>query len=479
MSTSLEHIASFRDPVRGPIKFGEALASVIDTYEVQRLHYIRQLSTVYLVHRSANHTRFEHSIGVAHLASKAIRDLQLKKDLPKGVSLSADDRMAEECAGIIHDVGHGPFGHMTESVLAWLGIEPCEHESYTREVIKGKFEDMDKEQIQRYPHKKSLSSVLDTIGKILNLGVEEIASLATGEFRPDKYFMAQLIHSPIDVDRFDFLSRDAYFVGLGRGSVDVDTLVGALTVVRTEHRPKQPWPANELAVDIGALIATEAMLTTRDHMYAEVYSHAVNRVAQAMLVRATVRLPAVRKSYRELLRLTDHGLLSKLRTDGDDYGRLVAWCVENRRVFQRVPELEYTYDDLILAGKWDEFTRYINSPTKNIELENELASELNPKPAEGEIIVDLPDPRRARFVEAGANICTRKSARPLSEVSPLVRFLNDTTMKRRWRMMVFVSFPKDDIRYSNLVRKFRDRFKLGEPSEYPVPQVMPSALRET
>ena len=468
MSGPLEGSAFFRDPVHGPIRFGEPASSIIDTYEVQRLQYIRQLSTVYLVHRSANHTRFEHSIGVAHLAGQAIRNLQLAKDLPEGVTLSAEDRMIVEIAGIVHDAGHGPFGHVTESVLAWSGVEPNDHETFTRAVINGEFQEEDGEQIRRYPGGKSLLSKLDAIMENLGITTQELAYLATGRFHPKKDFMAQLISSPTDVDRLDFLARDTYFVGLGRGIIDIDTVAGALTVVTTESGPERPWPANELAVDIQALAAIEATLAVRDHMYAEVYSLPINRAAQAMLLRATKRLLDGNKiSYKEFVRLTDHSLLLMLRSEGDDYCRDVAWRIENRRILQRVPELEYTYYDLETAQKWDEFVRYIDNPRKNVDLENEFASRMNPRPADGEIIVDLPHPKRARFVEADAKIRTRGSARSLVEVSPLVRFINETALRRRWRMMVFVPFSQQDPRYSLLVKEFRERFGLGEPSEYP------------
>jgi hypothetical protein len=459
--------AHFRDPIHGHIFFEKAPAAVLATYEIQRLQCVRQLSTCYLVYRSANHTRFEHSVGVAYLAGKAVHTLQLAEgSLPPKIKLDSRDRLVAEIAGIIHDAGHGPFGHMCETVLQWTGASIHEHEEITHQVVRGEFHDIDKE---HFCGLEPLSSVLEKIGKSprVNMTLEEFASMVKGELPPERLFLAELISSPIDVDRIDFIPRDTMFVGTSQGGVDVDSLVRSFRVVETTPTmTNRLWPANELAIDISGLTAFEALLTTRDHMYAEIYSQAVNRAAQAMLVRATKRLLDNDKiDHRQLVRMTDEQLLSTLETEGDDYSKDVVRRIRTRQIFQRIPELEYMYDDL--TEVWSEIYRLIKNPELNLSLEDGIGSELSPPLEKGQLIIDLPSPEAARLFEREALVRTRSGPQKLEMVSPLIRFFNKNALQRRWRMMVFAPLTKEDQRYKQIIERFRTMFKLGEPSDYP------------
>jgi HD superfamily phosphohydrolase len=355
---------------------------------------------------------------------------------------------------------------MCETVLRWSGASVFEHEKLAHQVVRGEFQDIDQE---HYCGLEPLSSVLENIGRSrrVDMTLDEFAAMIKGDFAPERLFLAQLISSPTDVDRIDFIPRDTLLVGTIRGGLDIDSLVKSLVVVETTpEMTRRPWPASELAVDISGLTGFEAMLTTRDHMYAEIYSQAVNRAAQAMLVRATKRMLDDKTLHqRELARMTDEQLLSALEVHPDEYCKDVVRRIRTRQIFDRIPELEYMYDDI--AKVWSEIYRYINNPELILKMEDEIGAELSPHLDRGQLIVDLPSPEDARLIEREALVRTRSGPQKLEMVSTLVRFFNRNALHRRWKMMVFAPLTREDPRYDKIVQKFRDRFRLGEPSEYP------------
>ncbi|OYR85118.1 phosphohydrolase, partial [Halorubrum distributum] len=162
---------AIKDSVHGHVRLGEVAAELVDTPAFQRLRHIKQLSTVRLVYPSANHTRFEHSLGVYHLARSAIEGLDVDDDTAAHV----------RAAAMLHDVGHGPYGHQTEGIIR--RATGRDHDD-----VRWLLTDADREVCQ----------VLERNG----LDPERVAALIDGEGA-----LGPLVSGELDVDRMDYLVR--------------------------------------------------------------------------------------------------------------------------------------------------------------------------------------------------------------------------------------------------------------------------------
>ena len=236
-----------KDPVHGYVYITEA-EQLIDSYPVQRLHRLRQLAGSEFVYSGANHTRFEHSIGVMYLAGKLTENQNLSQ------LLSEEEIQIVRMASLLHDVGHGPFSHVFEHLLVKFLNKT--HEDMTRWIIQ--------------------NSELKDIISGLGYDADAIGKLAVGELRRrGKAFLDQIIQSAVDVDKLDFVVRDTYHTGAEYGYVDVFRLIHMLDVL-----------GENLAVDVGALSALESFVLARLESFRSIYFHRVGRAAQIMLATA-------------------------------------------------------------------------------------------------------------------------------------------------------------------------------------------------
>ncbi len=255
-------MTTIKDSVHDYIELDPTAEALLDTAAMQRLRTIRQLSTVQLVYPSANHTRFEHSLGVYHLASRAVDRLEV------------DEPLAERlrAAALVHDVGHGPFGHQTEAAI---------------ERHIGRHHD----EIEWLLADSEIGAVLE------NHGLEPEAVAATVDGRGP---LGELVSGSLDVDRMDYLVRDAHHTGVPYGTIDHARLLYALRIVD-----------GELALEAGNVATAESALIARTLMNATVYRHHVSRIAGAMLDRASERLLADgHVNPDRFARLTDAELLA-------------------------------------------------------------------------------------------------------------------------------------------------------------------------
>jgi HD superfamily phosphohydrolase len=237
-----------KDPVHGYVYITEAEKQLIDSYPVQRLHRLRQLAGSEFVYSGANHTRFEHSIGVMYLAGKLTENQNLSQ------LLSEDEIQIVRMASLLHDVGHGPFSHVFEHLLVKFLNKT--HEDMTRWIIQ----------------KSELRDIISGLG----YDADAIGKLAVGELRRrGKAFLDQIIQSAVDVDKLDFVVRDTYHTGAEYGYVDVFRLIYMLDVL-----------GENLAVDVGALSALESFVLARLESFRSIYFHRVGRAAQIMLATA-------------------------------------------------------------------------------------------------------------------------------------------------------------------------------------------------
>ena len=263
---TLTPVAEIRDPVHGYIKITEAERDVIDTPFVQRLRRIHQLAGAYLVYPGAVHTRFDHVTGAMHVAGEIAEALSL------WIDLTPDSIQEIRLAALLHDVGHGPFSHTFEEVLAEK--TPTTHEDITQRIIA----------------KTSIRDVLNSHG----FSPKKMSAFAVGKHSTKPPFMNEIIAGGLSADIMDYLLRDSYFTGVEYGKVDVQRVIDSLRVAD-----------RHLALDNAALYAFEALLLARYEMFKAVYFHRTVRAAELMLVNSM-------KLAEEALHLTD-------LSDIDDY----------------------------------------------------------------------------------------------------------------------------------------------------------------
>ncbi|MFC1755628.1 HD domain-containing protein, partial [Thermoproteota archaeon] len=241
--------AEIRDPIHGYIYIGEDEKEIIDNSIFQRLRRIRQLSGAHLTYPGAQHTRFDHSIGAMHLAKLAAKRLSSIIDIkPQYI-----DEI--KIAALLHDVGHGPFSHLFEEVLAER--RNISHEDITKRVIQ---ETEIKDILQKHSYQ-----------------TEIIPDLAIGLSQKRPSYMNELIGGGLSVDTMDYLPRDSYFTGVEYGQVDIHRIINSFSVIH-----------NHLALDQAALYAFEALMISRYEMFRSVYFHRTVRAAEIMMIRAII-----------------------------------------------------------------------------------------------------------------------------------------------------------------------------------------------
>jgi len=237
-----------KDPVYGYVYITEEEKEIIDSYPVQRLRRLRQLAGAEYVYPGANHTRFEHSVGVMYLAGKVVENPNISK------LINEEEAEMVKIAALLHDVGHGPFSHVFEHLLTKELNKT--HEDMTSWIIRN-------------------GELKDIINK-LGYEAEKIAELAVGKlYKSEKAFLNQIISSSIDVDKLDFVVRDTYHTGAAYGFVDVFRLIHSLDILD-----------ENLAADMGALSALESFIIARIESFKSIYFHRVGRAAQIMLATA-------------------------------------------------------------------------------------------------------------------------------------------------------------------------------------------------
>ena len=276
----LKPVAEIRDPVHGYIKLTEVERDLIDSPFLQRLRRVHQLAGAYLVYPGAVHSRFEHVIGAMHLAG------QMAEALARTSRISADEIQEMRIAALLHDVGHGPFSHTFEEVLAENSTTT--HEDISQRII-------------------SETSVGDVLGKH-GFSSKKMSSFAVGKQKKLPPFMNEVVAGSVSADMMDYLPRDSYFTGVEYGMVDVQRVIDSLYVVE-----------DRLAIDEAALYAFEALLLARYEMFKAVYFHRTVRAAELMLVHSmsladsTLKLTKL-TNLEDYLELTDEIVLQRLAT---------------------------------------------------------------------------------------------------------------------------------------------------------------------
>src|SRR5882724_1765539 len=297
----LKDLEVIRDPLWDNIRLDHPALLALDTAAVQRLRYVRQVGHAFLVYPGATHTRFEHALGAYHLTRRALASLEERGELD---GVPDEDRLAVRLAALLHDIGHYPFSHALEEAgfpsheaLGVAKLRQGELGERLAEIGGGGF--------------------ADTLGALIR-GASPSA-------------LQGLISGSLDLDKIDYLSRDARMCGVPYGTVDVDRLLATLTLVETSPG------RHEVGVLEKGVSALESLLFAKYQMYRNVYWHHAVRSATCMFKRA-VRGAVARGSVtvEAIAEATDDGLMEHLITRD---GNALATAVRARRLHKRALDL--------------------------------------------------------------------------------------------------------------------------------------------
>ena len=300
----MDFAGEITDPIHKYIRFSMVEKQLIDTTAFQRLRRIRQLAGAHLVYPSAQHSRFEHSLGTMHIAGLAGETL-----LDKGYIDHAEIVQDLRVAALLHDIGHGPFSHLFEEVLEYR----CNtsHEDLGKKIIMQ-------------------SEIADILGRY-GYNAQQICRLSFGQSKVN--FMNEIISGGLSADIMDYLPRDGLFTGAEYAKLDYHRLVSSLEVSK-----------NRLAINRSALNSLESMLISRYEMFKAVYFHKTVRSAEVMLLRSMISadeaLGLTNTSLHNYLALTDEATLERLCTLSGKYafsGKM-AQDYRDRRLLKSVYE---------------------------------------------------------------------------------------------------------------------------------------------
>ncbi|MFB6117891.1 HD domain-containing protein [Halosegnis sp.] len=370
-------MSAIKDSVHDHITVEGVAEPLLDTPPVQRLRRISQLGTAALVYPSANHTRFEHSLGVYHLADEALGHLGI------------EGRQAERvrAAALLHDVGHTPFSHNTERVLE-------RHDGRSHDDV----------------HDLLRGGEVERVLVAHDLDPDRVADLVAGEGQ-----LGQLVSGELDVDRMDYLVRDAHHTGVPYGTIDHGRLLRELRFVD-----------GELVLAEGNVQTAESLLLARALMTPTVYSHHVARISKAMLRRAAEALVGEHVSADEFRRWDDHDLLVALRTHETTAG--YARRLDDRDLFKRAVWAEH-------ADVPESLTAADHATVR----EHERAIADRAGVAESEVILDVPP--EPSMAESSTRVVVNGEVRRLDSQSTLVGALR-TANREQWRLGVYA--PADE-----------------------------------
>lgn len=314
-----------RDPVHGPIHILDEEIPIITHPFFQRLRNIKQLGLSEYVFPGATHTRFLHSLGVMKVGEKTFDSLF--KDYEKNQDL---ERIKEtfKLSCLLHDVGHAPLSHATESVMPKLhelkinkkylsnneiDDRQATHEDYTIKAITD----------------SSFSASFLLAEKKYGVSKWAVADLIAGHNRKETYFkigktnyfplLSQLVSGELDCDRMDYLLRDSYFCGVSYGQYDLDWLLDNMHICIEDHEAY-------LGINEKAVVTFDDFLLSRYHMFIMVYFHYRSVCLEKIMLKYFKTSPGEYKiplDIEEYIEHDDHYLLTVLKKSKNPYAKAV------------------------------------------------------------------------------------------------------------------------------------------------------------
>ncbi len=366
-----------KDPIHGYVEVEDYALALLDSPVLQRLRYIRQLGFSYLVYPGANHTRFEHSLGTMYLADVAGRKF----------GLSDAERTLVTAAALLHDVGHGPFSHASEPIL---------------------------EQVLHRTHDAIEGIVHEQVGDVLSqhgISPDEICAVVNGH-----HALSGIIHGDLDVDRMDYLLRDAYYTGAPYGTVDAQRLIRNL--IRTD---------NGIVLDENGINAAESLLIARTLMRPTVYFHHVSRIGESMFHLAMLQhLQGKENGRAELvLHMDDPACMQVLRNSQNPVARALIEGIYQRRLYKRA----------LYVGR-DQVNTSAFTMGVTLEQSRSLAAAIadQARIEDHTVLVDIPS--FPREMSMAVRVKNRHTVVSFEELSPRMRTLNETRCEQ-WRLGVY------------------------------------------
>jgi HD superfamily phosphohydrolase len=365
-------MSPIRDPIHGYIEIKPYVERLLDTRIVQRLRNVKQLGWTNLVYPGANHSRFEHSLGTYYLASRLASEL------------SEHERMEIEIAALLHDIGHGPYSHDCEEVIT----------KYTRRSHSD---------VRFLLEKPEIAAVLEEFA----VSPATIASQIDGKTRA-----GQIVNGTLDVDRMDYLIRDAYYTGVSYGMVDVEHLLRNII-----------FYDDTMVLKYRGLKSAEALLMSRFLMYPSVYNHHVGRITGAMYSGALESaIESMQLDPFELQLMDDYEINVRMR-NMQGYPADIIRRLNDRNLFKRALYVGFDAVDRNIV-------RYAKA---HREIEGEIARLANVDA--GYVIVDIP--KVPEFRERNTRVLGENDQlKYIDDVSSMARIVEESYVED-WRMGVY------------------------------------------
>ncbi|MCL2116300.1 MAG: HD domain-containing protein [Methanobrevibacter sp.] len=344
-----------RDSVHGNLSLNDFEMKVLDSPEVQRLRRIKQLGFTSLIYPGANHSRFEHSIGAMFLGSKLANHLELSDYNKELVRISA----------LLHDVGHGPFSHVSEAVL------DVNHEKLTAKVLKNTL----------------LNEIISE-----KFDIEEIIHIIQG-----KGTFGPIIAGELDVDRMDYLIRDSHYTGVAYGIIDVERIIANMKLNQY------------LFLDIKGVQAAESALVARYQMYPSVYQHHTTRIINSMFRRCLIRMNKEKIiDFSKMYHYDDSDIINICRNQ-EGYVKDIIERLDNRNLLKNVnstPLNEFERPQDVFKIKKEELKKSEEQISEDMEIERDY------------VILNIPE--YPNFSEMQTQVSFRGKLFHLSDISSIV-----------------------------------------------------------
>lgn len=339
----------FRDPIHGDISYSKGpfqkfVESVLDTGMFQRLRSIRQNGVMNLVFHGAEHSRFSHAMGVAHVAGRMFDAITRNTPAEINTGTQEQDREDTVLAALLHDVGHGPFSHSLEEIIRSLGVA-FDHERMTERILV-----------------ESGSQIRERLSEY-DLGLpERLVPFISKSKRLTPHWYYSLVSSQLDADRLDYLIRDGHMAGIWSHRFDLGRLIDALGLQN-----------GEIVVDGRARDIVESYLLALDQMYAAAYFHHTNRAASFLVKAIIQRAVDVAKEsdpWKEKLFPTRHDIdpLWRVVMEGDKVSLAVYEELDEHHVFSLFAAWRHsgdpTLEELLAKLKRRQFPKPLTVPER-------------------------------------------------------------------------------------------------------------------
>ena len=424
------------DPIHGSIVIDGMFMDIMGRHEIQRLHSIKQLGLGNMVFPGANHTRFEHSMGVYHLAGRMCEALELDEE----------DTLALKTAGFLHDICHPPFSHTMEELME--RITEKDHMDLARDLIFGNiptFMDRDRD---LFDGTEPIGTILEDNGvsakevcDLIAYPVSEIGGISSGQstldfgdgsakqdkqsFFGSRDYAHQIIHGPVDADQMDYLMRDAHYTGVEHGAIDIDRLLTQMVLFN-----------GKMALGKGGIVASEGLMVSRALMYSSVYYHKTVRIVEMMLTKAVESALENGEDFSEIYLMNDTDLLSRLNALGGITSRL-----SRDVMFRRLYKKSYIlYSNNLTEDDKVALTNYVGYE-KRKGLENEIANKAGLD--KSQVIVDIPSKStllsNVKIGKTDVQILDGNRLRSVTTFSPIAKSLQNRSIYD-WSIMI--SAPK-------------------------------------